>query len=250
MARFKSASIHPFQPARMNAIVLLQGAADGSRHTLLLDDIRVENAAAQGATAPRAPSDLQAKGYERHVQLTWKPVADEHIAQYVIYRSLNGGPFLPVGVQRPDLHRAMDYIGDPHAKATYKSERANVGDARVRDVERSRRASTHPMSDDELLTMVQEASFQYYWDGAEPTSGMARESIPGDPDLIAVGGSGFGIMALIVGADRGFAPREEIVDRMLRITAYLARADRFHGAWPHFLSGSTGHILPILRPVR
>jgi hypothetical protein len=92
--------------------------------------------------------------------------------------------------------------------------------------------------------MIQRASFQYYWDGAEPHSGLARESIPGDPDMIAVGGSGFGIMALIVGADRGFAPREQVVDRMLRITSFLARADRYHGAWPHFLSGSTGKLLP------
>jgi hypothetical protein len=243
VARFKSASIRPFQPERMNAVVLLQGAPDGSRHMLLLDDIRVENAAAQSATSPRAPKNLQAKGYERHVQLTWESVADERIAQYVIYRSLNGGPFLPVGVQRPDLHRAVDFIGNPHAQATYRvsSRTSAMRESRMSD---EATASTRPMTDDELLSMVQEASFQYYWDGAEPTSGMARESIPGDPDLIAVGGSGFGIMSLIVGADRGFAPREEVVDRMLRITAYLARADRFHGAWPHFLSGRTGHILP------
>jgi hypothetical protein len=241
MARFKTASIHPFQTAKMNAIVLLQGAADGARHTLLLDDIRTENAAAQVATAPRPPGDLQAKGYERHVELTWKPVADEHIAEYVIYRSLNGGPFLPVGVQRPSLHRAMDYIGGEHAKAAYKVS-ARTSAMRESAMSNEAGATTHPMSDDELLTMVQEASFQYYWDGADPASGMARESIPGDPDLIAVGGSGFGIMAMVVGADRGFAQRDEIVDRMLHITAYLARADRFHGAWPHFLSGSTGHI--------
>jgi hypothetical protein len=100
------------------------------------------------------------------------------------------------------------------------------------------------MTDDELLTMVQEASFQYYWDGAEPDSGMALESIPGNSDLVAVGSSGFGIMALMVGAERGFAPRDQIVDRMLRITNYLAHADRFHGAWPHFLYGSTGHLAP------
>jgi hypothetical protein len=105
-------------------------------------------------------------------------------------------------------------------------------------------AETRPITDDELLTIVQEASFQYYSDGAEPVSGMGRESIPGDPDLIAVGGSGFGVMALVVGADRGFAPREEIVDRLLRTTGFLAHADRFHGAWPHFLSGRTGHIAP------
>jgi len=241
MARFGSASMHRFDPKKTNAIVLLQGAADGVQHTLLLDDIRIESAAAQSAARPAVPKNLQAKGYERHVQLTWEPVADPHVAQYVIYRSLRGGPYLPVGVQRPSLHRAMDFIGDSHAEASYRVS-ARTAAMRESAMSNTAAASTHPMSDDELLTMVQEASFQYYWDGAEPNSGLARESIPGDPDLIAVGGSGFGIMALIVGADRGFAPREQVVDRMLHISAYLARADRFHGAWPHFLSGRTGHI--------
>jgi hypothetical protein len=231
------------QPERTSAVVLLQGATDGAEHTLLLDDIRIEDTTSQRAVAPHAPVNLKAKGYERHVQLMWEPVADKHVAQYVIYRSLNGGPFLPVGVQRPNLHRAMDFIGDPHANMTYRVS-ARTSAMRESAMSNDAKATTHPLSDDELLTMVQEASFQYYWDGAEPKSGMARESIPGNPDLVAVGSSGFGIMSLIVGAERGFAPREEIVDRMLRITGYLARADRYHGAWPHFLSGSTGHILP------
>jgi hypothetical protein len=243
MKRFGSVSVHPFQPDKTNAVVLIQGATDGQPHSLLLDDIRIENALDQKAPAPPAPKNLRATGYERHVELSWDPVVNEYIANYVIYRSLNGGPFLPVGVQNPETHRAVDFIGDEHASVTYKvSARTSAMRESAMSVEA--KASTHPMTDDELLTMVQEASFRYYWDGAEPNSGMARESIPGDPDLIAVGGSGFGIMALIVGADRGFAPRDEIVDRMLRITSYLARADRYHGAWPHFLSGSTGKLLP------
>jgi hypothetical protein len=242
MARFKSASMYPFQPTRTNAIVLLQGAADGVSHQILLDDIRIEDRAALAAV-PRAPTNLHAKGYERHVLLTWDLVSDEHIAQYVIYRSLNGGPFLAVNVQWPDKDRAVDFIGDPHARATYRIS-ARTSSMLESPMSNEAGAVTHPMTDDELLTMVQEASFQYYWDGAEPNSGMGRESIPGDPDLIAVGGSGFGIMALVAGADRGFAPREEIVDRLLRITNFLAHANRFHGAWPHFLSGRSGHILP------
>ena len=165
------------------------------------------------------------------------------VAQYVIYRSVEGGPFLrPISVQTPDTHRYMDFIGKPGMQASYKVS-ARTSSLRESPKSNAVTAATHEMSDDDLLTMVQEASFQYYWDGAEPNSGMGRESIPGNPDLIAVGGSGFGIMSLIVGAERGFAPREEIVQRMLRITHYLAHADRYHGAWPHFLSGSTGKIL-------
>ena len=243
MARFKSSSVHAFQPEKTNAIVLMQSAVDESPHTLLVDDIRIENAAWQHATAPPAPVNLHATGYERHVALRWDPVPDQHIAQYIIYRSLDGGPYVQVGVQRPDRHRALDFIGSAPLSASYKVTAATSA---MRESSRSVAASakTHVMTDDELLTMVQEASFQYYWDGAEPHSGLARESMPGDPDMIAVGGSGFGIMALVVGAERGFAPREQIVDRMLRITNFLAKADRYHGAWPHFLSGRTGKLLP------
>lgn len=243
IASFRSASVRSFAPARTNAIVLLQGSADGAKHTLLLDDIRIEDAAAQHAPAPSAPRNLQAKGYERHVLLTWQLVKDPKIAEYVIYRSLRGGPFTPVATQRPDIDRAIAFIGDPSAAASYKVT-ARTSAMQESPMSNIAKASCHTMTDDELLTMVQEASFQYYWDGAEPNSGLARESIPGDPDMIAVGGSGFGIMSLIVGAERGFAPRDEIVNRMLRITGYLAHADRFHGAWPHFLSGKTGHLMP------
>jgi hypothetical protein len=103
------------------------------------------------------------------------------------------------------------------------------------------------MTDDELLAMVQEASFRYYWEADEPNSGMARECTPGDDDIIAVGASGFGIMSMVIGAERGFAAREQVVDRLLRITSFLAKADQYHGAWPHFLSGRTGHALAVFQ---
>jgi hypothetical protein len=104
------------------------------------------------------------------------------------------------------------------------------------------------MSDDELLSMVQEAHFRYYWEGAHPVAGIARENIPGDDDLVATGAAGFGIMALLVAAERGFVARAAAAARMLRIVRFLERADRFHGAWPHFLDGRTGEVIPLFGP--
>ena len=101
------------------------------------------------------------------------------------------------------------------------------------------------MDDEELLTMVQEASFRYYWEGAHPEAGLALENIPGDPDIVAVGASGFGIMALVVGVERGFITREEGRTRMETIVGFLEGADRFHGVWPHFLDGRTGRTMPV-----
>jgi exo beta-1,2-glucooligosaccharide sophorohydrolase (non-reducing end) len=243
LGAFQSASVYPFDPHRLNTLVFVQGTADATPHTLFLDDIRIEDDPPAHQAAPPTPQNLQATSYERDIDLTWNPIDDPALAQYVIYRSEHGGPFLPIGVQRPGVNRFCDYTGDPHMTASYRVT-ARTSSLQESSPSASVTASTHPMTDDELLTMVQRASFRYYWEAAEPHSGMTRESTPGNEDMIAVGASGFGIMAITVGADRGFITRQQAIDRLLRITGFLATADRYHGAWPHFLSGSTGHCLP------
>jgi len=107
-------------------------------------------------------------------------------------------------------------------------------------------------SDDEFLTYIQKAHFDYMWGGAEPTSGLACERVhmdgiypEDDADVITTGGSGFGIAGLLVGIDRGFVAREEGVERLHKIVDYLAKADRFHGVWPHWLHGPTGKVKPF-----
>jgi hypothetical protein len=243
VAAFSTASLHQFEPRHLSVVAFIQGAADQTPHTLFVDDIRIENAPT-ATRAPATPGGVKAKGYERHVDITWDPVEDPALAQYVIYRSMNGGPFRAIGVQRPGVNRFCDFLGDPHATASYRVS-ARTSSLRESPLSPAVAASTHPMTDDQLLTMVQEASFRYYWEADEPHSGMTREDTPGNDDIVAVGASGFGIMSLIVGADRGFITRQQAIDRLLRITAFLEKADRYHGAWPHFLSGSTGHTLPV-----
>ena len=107
-------------------------------------------------------------------------------------------------------------------------------------------------SDDEMLDYIQKVHLNYMWDGAEPTSGLARERIHLDGDypekdqnVVTTGGSGFGIAGLLVGIERGFIPREEGVKRLTKIADYLKRADRFHGVWPHWLYGPTGQVKPF-----
>jgi hypothetical protein len=244
LAAFKTASVHSFQPHRLNTLVFVQGTADAVPHALEIDDIRIEDASPTHQAPPPAPQGVRAVGYERHIDISWEPVRDPALAQYVIYRSEGSGSFLPIGVQRPGVNRFSDYTGDPHMTAAYRIT-ARTSSLIESPPSTSVTASTHPMTDDELLTMVQEASFRYYWEAAEPHSGMTRESTPGNDDIIALGASGFGVMAIMVGAERGFITRGEAIDRLLQITGFLAAADSFHGAWPHFLDGSTGHRLPV-----
>lgn len=108
------------------------------------------------------------------------------------------------------------------------------------------------LSDEQLLDTVQYQTFQYFWDGAEPNSGLARERIhtdniypQNDQHIVTTGGSGFGLMAIIVGIERGFITRNQGLERFQKIVGFLEKADRFHGAWPHWLDGETGKVKPF-----
>lgn len=98
------------------------------------------------------------------------------------------------------------------------------------------------ISDDELLTLVQQQTFRYFYDYAYPACGMARERNTSG-NVVTTGGSGFGVMALIVGMERGFITRQQGLDRLGLIISFLENADRFHGVWPHWMDGNTGGII-------
>lgn len=112
--------------------------------------------------------------------------------------------------------------------------------------------SNKGISDDSLFTLTQYQTFQYFWDGAESTSGAARERYHEDnnyPDndkhIITSGGTGFGVMAILVGIERKFITREEGFQRLNKLVNWLQTADRFHGVWPHWLNGETGKVKPF-----
>lgn len=107
-------------------------------------------------------------------------------------------------------------------------------------------------SDDELLDYIQKTHLNYMWEGAEANSGLAPERIhldgvypQNDRNIVTTGGSGFGIAGLIAGIDRGFIPREEGVERLQKIVDFLAKADRYHGVWSHWIDGTTGKTKPF-----
>src|SRR6266487_1463784 len=117
---------------------------------------------------------------------------------------------------------------------------------------RSASAKKTIMSDSALLDIVERQTFEYFWDGAEPTSGMARERFHEDNDypandkmIVASGGSGFGVMAILTGIHRKFISRDEGRARLEKIVHFLETADRFHGVWPHWWNGETGRVKPF-----
>ncbi len=110
----------------------------------------------------------------------------------------------------------------------------------------SRAPQLPPNEASEYINTVQQQTFKYFWDFAHPVSGLAPER-NATPNVVTSGGSGFGIMAIVVGSYRGWISRTQAVDRMLKITRFLEKAERFHGAWSHWLDGSTGKAVPFSR---
>ncbi len=108
------------------------------------------------------------------------------------------------------------------------------------------------ISDDSLFTLVQYKTFQYFWDGAEPVSGGGRERFhadnvypQNDKHVITSGGTGFGVMAILVGIERNFITRQEGFQRLEKFVTWLEKADNFHGVWPHWWDGETGDVKPF-----
>lgn len=105
-------------------------------------------------------------------------------------------------------------------------------------------------TDTELIEMAKKDVLKYFWDYSESNSKLARERYhtddPGnDADIVTMGGSGFGLMTILVGVEKGYVPRAEAVSRLTTAMDFLEKADRFHGAWPHWLYGGSAKIKPF-----
>lgn len=114
---------------------------------------------------------------------------------------------------------------------------------------RTRALDADNTDDIALLDRVQSQTIRYFWDFAHPVSGLARDrsgSGPGfGPDVVAIGASGFGVMAILVAVERDWVSRPRATTRLLRMVRFLAKAKRYHGIFPHFMHGATGETIPF-----
>jgi hypothetical protein len=102
------------------------------------------------------------------------------------------------------------------------------------------------ISDNALLDLVQQQTFKYFWDYGHPVSGLARERSNATPETVTSGGSGFGVMAIVAAVNRGFITRTQGLQRIQTIVSFLKNtAPKFHGAFSHWLNGTTGAVVPF-----
>lgn len=226
---------------KTKAIILGQNTADATERLIYIDNVRTYKSG--GSNALTAPSNLAATGYDSHVELRW--TAATGASAYEIWSATEGGNYTlrkSITASNPVY---MDFVRDLGNQLNLKYKIRAVGaNGGTSNFSNEVTATIKPMTDDELLTMVQRQTFRYFWDNAHPNSGMARERNTSG-DIVTTGGTGFGIGAIVVAVERGFITRAEGVKHLLKIVDYLTLADRFHGAFPHWLDGKTGKVVPF-----
>lgn len=184
-----------------------------------------------------------------------QPLDPASLDQYSV-RVYNGGEYADISYTLSDSNKKINIIANTPLKhferyyltlsAQIKGTGGTVFDGYTKEFFAA--LDTAPkfpvVSDDELLTIVEAATFKYFWDNAHPVSGLALER-ESSGYIVTTGGSGFGVMAIMVGISRNFITRQEGVDRLEKIVDFLTSADRFHGAWPHWMNGNNGEVVPF-----
>ena len=187
--------------------------------------------------------NLAITGYDMHTELNWDAIAGAD--RYQVWRKSESEPDFTLLTTTRKLRR-IDWTGRENEETIgydyYVEALSLLGNILLTSDTIATEVTS--FSDDQFLDMVQEYTLRYFYEYGHPTSGMARERL-GSDDIVAIGGTGFGIMAMIVGAHRGYITREEAVNRLLKIVSFLQFADRFHGVFPHWMNGQTGEVIPF-----
>lgn len=105
-------------------------------------------------------------------------------------------------------------------------------------------------SDSQIIEMTQKGALKYFWDFAQTNSKLARERYHtddpnNDANTVTTGGSGFGLMTILVGIKNGYVSQADAVSRLTTALDFLKTANRFHGAWPHWINGNSGNVIPF-----
>ena len=227
--------------SRVKAIIFGQNTADGVEHILYIDNVRTYKGNTSGTGTLTAPTNLTAAGFDSHTELRWTPSSGA--SGYEIWSNTEGVASTIRKTIEGNKAYYLDFVGDLGANLNLKYKiRAITPNGQTSAFSNEVAVSTRTMSDSALLTMVQRQTFRYFWEYAHPVSGMARERNTSG-DIVTIGGTGFGISAIVVAVERGFITRTEGVNHLLKIVNFLSTADRFHGIYPHWLDGKTGKVV-------
>ena len=227
----------------------------GTSGVAYVDNLRLS---ASGQTA--VVTGIAANGLADHNEVFWKPDNSAGLDGYNVYRSESStGPFTLLHAT-PHTDTQYSDPTDPNAPLLYYRVTSVINGVESAPSEWFW-AQYNGLTDDELLEIVQQSTFGYFWYHGHPHCGMSRESygFGHSSDIVTTGGTGMGLVTIVVGAERGFVTRQEAAARVRRIVRFLDGVDpddpdlpsgvqRYHGAWSHWIHGVTGDTIAFAGP--
>ena len=213
----------------------------GPDGTAYVDNLRFHNAALPDV------GDLAATAFADRIELIWEGVTDPNLDGYNVYRAESaGGPFTKITPTPHDQDSYTDPSGAGSPRYWYYV--AAVIDGEESEPSNTVSALYNGYTDEELMDIVQQVTFWYFWNYGHPNCGMAREGwgFGHSSEIVTTGGTGMGLMTIVVAVERGFVDRADAADRVLTILSFLEdNATRYHGAWSHHINGTTGATIPF-----
>ncbi|HZH71042.1 MAG TPA: glucoamylase family protein, partial [Mariniphaga sp.] len=222
---------------KTKGVVFNQSELNGKTRLILIDEISTF----KKLDSIPVVSNLTAIGYDSHTELSWNLPLDQ--LSYRVYASYDGGLNYELRFETTESI-FLDFVPDSarNLKVHYRVMSVFQGQE-SEPVEIS--AELKDFTDDELLEMVQQYTFRYFWEGAHQSTGMILERSNGNPATVASGATGMGLMAMVVASEHQYKPREEIQNRILQILNFLETCERYHGAWSHWYDANTGLTQPF-----
>lgn len=214
----------------------------GTSGTAYVDNLRLRYAG-----DPPELTGFAVNAYADRNALVWRANSTPGLQGYNVYRApAETGPFVRLNAAPLAAPNYEDVVG-VGAPVYFYYVAAQVGGTEVAS-SAAVPAEYNGLSDDALLTLIQQRHFRYFYNGGHPNCRMAREGINmgHSLDTVTTGGTGMGLISMVVGAERGFESRSNIAGRVLTALAFLQDVTpRYHGVWSHHYNGNTGQTIPF-----
>lgn len=232
IAQFRGIDVN--QP--ISGVTFSQNVAAPDIHHLFIDQVEFLPAQYPQVRLSSPAVLSSADAYGHHVHLQWQLPLTPSIRYIKIYRSEDNVHFEPVGIRTVHMQSALDYV--PFLDKTYYYKIAWVDfDYKESPFSTVLEVLPEEISDEQLLNLVQVAHINYFVENYDINTGLHLPFRMKDQAIVSTRETGFALLSMLIGVERGFVSRNIFVNRVRRIVDFLEDAPNKYGILASFYDG-------------
>ncbi|MHC8948917.1 glucoamylase family protein [Sphingobacterium hungaricum] len=223
----------------ISAVVFSENKTSMNTHHLFVDQIEFlpQNYSNTLLSSPAILSKTTA--YDQQIHLQWQLPLTPSIRYIKIYRSDDNVTFDPVAIRPIYMQGSLDYL--PELNKTYYYKIAWV-DYNYKESPFSavQEVKTKVLNNDQLLDLIQFSHINYFLENYDINSGMYLPYRIKDKPIVSLKETGYALLSMIVGVEKGFIPKSTFANRINRIAKFLGNAQNRYGIFPAYFDGRKG----------